>query len=270
MKTYRNIKQIKSKEKMGRRLSMTGLIILFIGLGASFVPNMYPPTEPAPNQFTAFLQQYWAYISFVALPAGFIFASFGSYYINKFAKRRWPGSKKIERPDEVFERSLKGFDAKFSYFTYSLPSPYVVVGPCGVLLFAIRSDKGRVIAKGDKWKEPFSLGRIFTVFAREGVGSPTQDLLDGERKIRALLEQTENEALREEFANVPFAGAAAFINADVQLEVDSPEIPALRADQVKEFVRRQVREVKLKPSTLRELSAALVDVAQFSDDDDEE
>ena len=269
MKIYRNIKQIQSKEKLGRRLSMTGLIILFIGLAASFVPNIYPPTEPAPNGFAAFVQQYWAYISFVALPAGFIFASFGSYYINKFAKRRWPGSKQIERPDEVFQRSLKGFDAKFSYFAYSLPSPYVVVGPCGVLLFAIRSDKGRVIAKGDRWKEPFSLGRIFTVFAREGVGSPTQDLQDGERKIRALLDQADNESLKEEFGNVPFGGAAVFINADVQLEVDNPDIPALRADQVKEFVRRQVREVKLKPSTLRALSAALVDVAVFQDDDEE-
>ena len=108
MKIYRNIKHINSKEKLGRRLSMAGLFILFIGLAASFVPNIYPPTEPAPNQFAAFLQQYWAYVSFVALPAGFIFASFGSYYINKFAKRRWPGSKQIERPDEVFQRSLKG------------------------------------------------------------------------------------------------------------------------------------------------------------------
>ena len=76
----------------------------------------------------------------------------------------------------------------------------MLVGPCGVLLFAVRSDKGRVIAKGDKWKEPFSLGRIFTVFAREGVGSPTQDLEDGERKIRALLDQHGDESLKEEFA----------------------------------------------------------------------
>ena len=269
MKIYRNVQHIKSKEKFGRRLSMAGLIILFIGLAASFVPNIYPPTEPAPNQFAAFLQQYWAYISFVALPAGFIFASFGSYYINKFAKRRWPGSKQIERPDEVFQRSLKGFDAKYSYFTYSLPSPYVLIGPCGVLLFAIRSDKGRVIARGDKWKEPFSLGRIFTVFAREGVGSPALDLQDGERKIRALLEKVEDEALRAEFAALPFNGAATFLNADVQLELDSPNIPALRADQVKEFVRRQAREVKLKPSTLRELSAYLAEAATYQDGKEE-
>lgn len=262
MKTYRNIQYIQGKEKFGRRLSMAGLIILFIGLGASFVPNLYPPTELAPNDFAAFLQQYWAYISFVALPAGFIFASFGSYYINKFARRRWPGSKQIARPDEAFERSLKGFDGKFSYYVYSLPVPYVVVGPCGILTFAIRSDKGSVVVKGETWKEPFSLGRIFTVFAREGVGNPVRDIQDNERKLRALLAEAD-ESLRAEFEGIPIDGAAVFLNADVQLEIDNPDIPALRADQVKEYVRRTVREVKLKPSTLREVTAYLTEQADY-------
>lgn len=269
MKTYRNITYIKGREKFGRRLSMVGLIILFVGLASSFVPNFYPPGTPAPNQFAAFLQQYWAYISFVALPAGFVFASFGSYYINKFARRRWPDSKQIARPDEVFERSMKGFDNKFSYFSYSLPVPYVLVGPCGILLFSVRSDKGRVVAKGDKWKEPFSIGRIFTVFAREGVGTPVLDLQDNEKKMRELLAGAD-EALQAEFAEIPIDGAAVFLNAQVQLEIDNPDIPALRADQVKQFVRGKVRDVKLKSSTLREVTAYLAGISDCQDEEEEE
>ena len=129
-----------------------------------------PPDEPATTPLTQFLQQYWMWISFVSLPIGFIFASVGSYYINRFARRRWKGTKTLARPDELLERSLKGFDNKYGYFAWSLPAHYLLAGPCGVIIFAARSDKGRVTVEGENWREPFSLGRIFTVFAREGLG----------------------------------------------------------------------------------------------------
>src|SRR5215217_3577273 len=118
MKIYRNAAEIRRKESLGRRLSLTGLGILFAGLLASFVPSWFPPsTDPivavsAPVQF---LQAYWSWISFAALPLGFIFASFGSYFINRFARRRWPGIKTVVRPDEVLERNMKGFDDKYAY-----------------------------------------------------------------------------------------------------------------------------------------------------------
>ena len=68
MKSYRNYKEIKRKETMGRRLSMAGLGILFVGLMASFVPTWLPPDQPATTPLTQFLQQYWTWISFAALP----------------------------------------------------------------------------------------------------------------------------------------------------------------------------------------------------------
>ncbi|MEZ4620719.1 MAG: hypothetical protein R2867_35135 [Caldilineaceae bacterium] len=172
MKIYRNTNEIKRKEKVGRRFSLSGLAILFIGMMASFVPTWYPPGTEAPNAIVGFAQQYWALASFIALPAGFIFASIGSYFINRFAARRWPNSKTTARPDEVVERSMKGFDDKYAYFSHGLPSQYVVSGPCGVLLFAVRGDRVNVIGSGDRWREPFRIGRFFTVFAREGLGNP--------------------------------------------------------------------------------------------------
>ena len=265
MKSYRNTKKISGKETMGRRLSMAGLAILFIGLLSSFTPNWYPLDEPASNQFGRMMQQYWTYISFVALPAGFIFASVGSYYINRFARRRWPDSKNIERPDEFLERNMKGFDDKYTYFAYSLPANYVVSGPCGILLFTVRSDKGRVTVNGDTWKEPFSLGRIFTVFAREGVGNPDRELQDQADKIRALLSEAsaENAAL---FSDVPINGAVVFLNSQVELELNSPSLPALRAKQVKDFMRRQTKEVKLPTATARVLSDYLVEKSTYQTD----
>ncbi|MFV2092912.1 MAG: hypothetical protein ACC634_07500, partial [Hyphomicrobiales bacterium] len=158
MKIYRNLKNIQSKEKRGRRFSLAGLGTLFIGLLASFVPTWLPTADSATTPLTQFLQQYWMWISFIALPIGFILASIGSYYINRFARRRWKGSNILARPDELLERSLKGFDGKYAYFAWSLPARYALVGPCGVIIFAARSDRGRVTVQGDRWRESFSIG----------------------------------------------------------------------------------------------------------------
>ena len=262
MKVYRNSKEMTRKESLGRRFSLVGLVILFIGMMASFIPNWYPPGEPTPNAVAAFLQQYWALASFIALPAGFLCASVGSYFVNRFARRRWPGGKGAARPDEVLERGMKGFDDKYAYFVHSLPATYLVAGACGVLLFAVRSDRTQVTIKGDRWREKFSAGRLLTVFAREGLGNPPRDLEEQAAKIKALLESAPVKTVEVKtgegggtvnLATVPIDCAVVFLNDATQLEIDGPNIPALRTNEVKEFIRRKTREVKLSGGTVRAL-----------------
>lgn len=256
MKLYRNTAEIRKKESLGRRLSLIGLGILFIGLLASFVPSWFPPSEDPDVTVSApvqFLQTYWTWISFAALPLGFIFASFGSYFINRFARRRWPGMKTIARPDEVLERSMKGFDDKYAYFAWSLPANHVLVGPSGILVMAVRSDRGRVTVQGDRWREPFSIGRFFTVFAREGVGNPTLELEDQIKRLRALLEKAPLPQ-GESADSVPIEPVAIFLNPEMQIKLENPSITVLRADQLKDYVRRRGREVKISPATMRVVS----------------
>lgn len=261
MKIYRNTTQIKKKESLGRRFSLVGLGVLFIGLLASFVPSWLPPDQPIQPGFTGFMQQYWSWISFAALAIGFMLASIGSYYINRFARRRWPGSRFYERPDEVLERNMKGFDDKYNYYAMSLPVGYVLAGPNGVTVFAVRSDKGRVIVNGDKWREPFSFGRLFTIFAREGVGNPAQDIEEQKAKIRLLLGQ--GEETDSALAAVPIDGAAVFLNQEIRLELNNPTVTVLRADQIKDHIRARAREMKLSNATVRALNERLVEKATF-------
>lgn len=261
MKIYRNLTQIKKKETLGRRFSLGGLAILFVGLLASFVPSWISPEQPIQPGIIGFLQQYWSWISFAALAIGFMLASIGSYYINRYARRRWPGSRLFERPDEVLERNMKGFDDKYSYFALSLPVGYALAGPNGVTVFAVRSDKGRVIVNGDKWREPFSFGRIFTIFAREGVGNPAADLEDQKQKVRQLLEQGGEGG--DLLAATPIDGVAIFLNQEIQLELTNPNVPALRADQLKDHVRARAKEVKLSNAAVRALTERLVGQATY-------
>ncbi len=277
MRVYRNLGAIKKKEQRGRRLSMAGLAILIVGLLASFVPTWLPPDEPATSSVALFLQQYWMWISFIALPTGFIFASSGSYYINRFARRRWKGSKFFDRPDELLERNLKGFDNKYAYFAWSLPANYVIVGPCGVIIVATRSDKGRISINGDNWREPFSISRIFTIFAREGLGNPAKEVNEQASKLTEILAQCtlngdtntqdENGDQPEQKPDVPISGAAVFLNPEAQLTLENPNMPVLRADQVKEFIRKQAREVKMQTSTVRAVTACMESAANYTEEE---
>lgn len=255
MKVYRNLSVIRSKEKRGRQITLAGLLILFIGLLSSFVPTWFPPTEPAENQFIRFIQYNWPYISFGALALGFIASNIGSYYINRFAPRRWPNTKQIARPDEVFERSLKGFDNKYSLFLWSLPqSNYLLVGPPGVFVFNVKGDKGKVTVDGERWKEAFSIGRFFTAFTREGLGNPTRELQEDQQKVRELLQQGEaNDKLSVDAGEVPVQGAVVFINPAVDLTAINPTVPVVQASDLKKFLREN-KSRALNPAQVRELT----------------
>ncbi len=274
MKVYRNLKEINRKESIGRRFTLTGMGILALGFVASLIPTWYAPDAPLQPGVIGLLQQYWSWISFGALFLGFLCASIGSYYINRYARRRWPGGRFVERPDQVLERNMKGLDDKFAFFSQSLPAAYVLAGPNGLTIFALRSDKGRVIVEGDKWREPFSLTRFFTFFAREGVGSPDREIEEQKTRLRKLLAQAANQPAAEpapapvppaagaaaaplarqtNLADVPIDGAVVFLNPQIELQLTDPVIPVLRPDQVKDYVRGRVKEAKVANATQRAL-----------------
>lgn len=267
MKIYRNTQEISRKEKLGRRITLTGLAILFIGLLASFTPTWFPPETPSPNPLIRFVQMYWMYISFGALAVGFLASNLGSYYINRFAPRRWPGSNRIARPDELLAQGLKGFDDKYSLFLWSLPGPsYLLVGPPGVLVFIVRGDKGKVTVSGDRWHEKFSLGRLLTSVTREGVGDPGKELLQAQRQVQEMLEQAAAQGeIQADVSSVPVGGAVVFINPQMELVLNSPSVPVVTLKELKKFVRNKAREQKAPPAALREVTAYLEKVAEGTD-----
>ncbi|MCY4411584.1 MAG: hypothetical protein OXC27_14075 [Caldilineaceae bacterium] len=265
MKVYRNLPAIKSREQRGRRIALGGLVILFIGLLASFTPNWFPPDEPAANALAGFVQRYWTVVSFGALAVGFIASNVGSYYINRFAPRRWPGSKRVARPDELVENGLKGFDDKYALFLWGLDDvPYILVGPLGVRVFLVRSDKGTVRVYGDKWRERFSMGRMLMFLNREGLGNPVREIEDTERRVLELLQEGEASGeLRVNAADVPIESAAVFINPATQLEIENPSMPVLRVDQLKKYVRTK-KDQQLDAGEVRAVTDYLLSVSALA------
>jgi len=262
MKVYRNLPAIKSKEQRGRRIALAGLLILFVGLLASFTPNWFQSEEQASNALVAFILRYWTVISFGALAVGFIASNIGSYYINRFAPRRWPGSKRVARPDELVENGLKGFDDKYALFLWGLEDlPYLLVGPLGVRVFLVRSDKGTVTVEGDRWRERFTMGRLLTFLNREGLGNPAREKDEVEQRVRELLQEGESSgALSLNSADIPIESAAVFINPAVELQIENPTIPVLRVDQLKKYVRTK-RDQQLDAGEVRSVTDYLRSVS---------
>lgn len=256
MKVYRNEALIVKRERMGRRLSMAGLGVLFIGLLASFVPSIYPPGTETATALGQFLVRWWSIISFTALPLGFLCASAGSFFITRYSRRRWPGTNTLMRPDELLERSLKGLNDQYTLFLHSLPASYAILTPSALVTLAVRSDKGRVRVTGDKWRERWSFTRFLTLFAREGVGHPPAELEDQARKMKEYFSKAEIPG-SENLAPLTIDGAVVFLNSETFLDLQEPTVAILRADQLKDWLRRRTREVKSPAATIRAATSYL-------------
>ncbi len=254
MKVYRNPEYIEKRETLGKRLFMVAVLSLAGGLMVSFTPNMpIAQTAAETNPFVAFIATHYAPISFATLIIGFVAASIGSYFINRFAPRRWPNSKLLERPDQVLARMLKGLDNRFALFSWVFPDvAHLLVGPCGIVALVLRSDRGRIRVEGNRWREPFTLTRLLTFFAQEGLGNPSREIEEYVKVIQRFLDaQVADHPDAQEYATIPITGAVAFINPQVQLTVQNPDVPVLQGEQILEFVRQTTKHKDVKNSVMR-------------------
>lgn len=260
MRIYRNLDYIKKRETLGRRLFLVAVMSLATGLMVSFTPNMEVlQTAAAQNPVLGFIAGNYAILSFATLIIGFLTASTGSYFINRFSPRRWPRSKLLERPDEVFARTLRGLDHQYTLFFWVFPSvAHLLVGPCGLVAFVVRSDKGRIMVKGDRWREPFTFARLFMLFAREGLGNPSREIEDSIREIRRTLDEFKASQLtEEECRSIPVTGAVAFIHGEVDLEREGPTVPVLTGPKILDFVRQTTKKAEVKNSVMRQFQKEL-------------
>ena len=177
--------------------------------------------------------------SFACLGIGFIAAQIGSYNQRRF--NRPP------RPDERLAKELKGFDDRYSLFSWMLPAAYVFLGPTGVYTFALREQGGLVTNDRDKWKHKGSKLGFLLAFSSEGIGNPTLDAQSDAAKMQKFI------AERLPDVQVEVQPLALFINPQVKLELKSPAIPAVKPDQLKALLRQRTKDSKLDPAVLQQL-----------------
>ena len=114
------------------------------------------------------------------------------------------------------------------------------------------AQKGKITYQNGKWKQKG--GSLYLkVFAQEGLGRPDMEIkgaLEDMKKFYA--NQLQGTAL-------PTQAAMVFTNPKVELETTEAPVPAVKADKLKDFIRKNAKEGSkvMTPDVVKQLTTAL-------------
>ena len=214
MKIVTNSKLIKRNAKIGQYTTIGALVILGAGLLITF---RYP------DKFI---------YSLICLSVGFLLSQVGMQYGN-----RWGRS---PRPDEIINRNMKGLGREYTIYHYTTPASHLLVGPAGVWVILPYYQGGKITYNGKRWR---SSGGGFArsymrIFGQESMGRPDLDVASETSAATRHLTR-----LLPEGSAVPEVRAAMlFTDPKVELLVENPPIPAMKAEELKDFLKRTAKE----------------------------
>ena len=228
MKSIKNETLIKRNAKIGGWTSIAALVVLGLGMYISF-------TRP----------ELFIY-SLLALLLGFTLTQIGMYMGNKFGRS--------PRPDEKLDAGLKGLQNEFVMYHYTTPVSHLLVGPAGVWVMKPYHQRGQVTFKKNRWRMSGGgfLQNYMRIFGQEGLGRPDIEIESDIHALKKHLSKTLDESEMPEINSL-----MVFTNDEVEIDADSPPIPAMKLKQVKEFIRQKAKEKKLSAETINKLKNTL-------------
>jgi len=228
MRIIKNEKLIKRNARIGQYTSFAALAVLGVG--------MYISVQR---------QDLFVY-AVVSLILGFAMTQIGMYFSN-----RWGRS---PRPDEQLDAALKGLPGDTSLFHYTTPVPHLLVGPAGVWILQTYHQRGKVAYSRNRWRLSGGgfMQAYMSVFGQEGIGRPDIDISTEVNSLKKYLaKQLDEQEIPEIQAALIFTNEAAEIDA-----ADAP-MPALKAKQLKDFIRQKAKERPIGTMQMQKVLSAL-------------
>jgi hypothetical protein len=230
MRLTTNNKLIERQSRIARYTTFGGLGVLLVSLISSFV---------------SIENIVFAYIS---LFAGLTLAFIGSTLAHKWIRE--------PRADNALAKALKGFDNKHHLYNYLLPAAHVLTTPNGLLVFRVKPHDGDISLHDGRWKRARKFSRIFGGMGQEQLGDPVAELKADIERLRAfLVSNLDNSAL------VPIDGYVVFSDANARLTIENAAMPVVRADELKETLRKSKRGPALQPKLLDEVERTFSEAA---------
>jgi len=229
MKILIHEKIIRRNAKIGQFTSLGSLLILAGGMYVSFAY----PTQ--------------LYISFSALLVGFIASQVGIYFGNRWGRR--------PRIDERLTSALKGLTKDYTIYHFLTPVNHLLVGPAGVWIIEPYYQRGTIVYDRGKWKQKgggLLLGYL-KIFAQEGLGRP-------DIEIKADIDNLTDQLKKTLDANQPLPPinvVLVFTDERAVLETESSLIPAIKLDQLKEFIRKNAKQTPLPVAEIKRITTVL-------------
>lgn len=221
MKVITNEPMIAKRKKLANILSPIAMVLLLAGLGL----NIMSLRNSNDGQITPI----YFYGTLGLLILGFIFSNISSHLVNHWVRE--------PRADQTLQKALKGFDNKTFLFNYMQKAPHILVTPQKVYVITTKGQKDTVSVNGDRWKRPFSLMRALRFFAEESFGNPTYEAQQNAKAAATALSY----ALPDDAPQVTLEPLIVFTHPDVDLTVNEPTIPVLKASKLKSFIREDTK-----------------------------
>jgi len=227
MKIIKNEKRINRNGRIGRWAILSALVILGTGMYLSITNTTNP------QMFT---------YSAVALIVGFVLMQIGIYMGNRYGRS--------PRPDEKLDTGLKGLQNDFVMYHYSTPVSHLLLGPAGVWVLLPYHQRGQVTFKKNRWQMSGGgfLQAYMRIFGQEGLGRPDLEI---DSEITALKKYL---AKHMDQAEIPEINALmVFTSDEVEIDAEGATVPALKLKQMKEFIRKKVKDKAITPNTLNKI-----------------
>ncbi len=223
MRLTTNNKLIERQSRIARYTTFGGLGVLLISLISSWVS--------IENNLV---------FSYISLFVGLTLAYIGSTLANKWIRE--------PRADNALAKALKGFDNKHHLYSYLLPASHVLTTPNGLLVFRVKPHEGDISFHDGKWKRARKLGRLFGGMGQEPLGDPVAELKADMERMRAFLASKLTNATA-----VPIDGYVVFSDPNARLTIENAAAPVVRADDLKETLRKGKRGPALPPKLYDEV-----------------
>lgn len=210
MVVLRDEKRIALLGKVGRYLSLAGLLALVVGLLIIFIPNVS----------NVFLYQ------LIALFVGWGLAQIGLYFSHRFLRK--------PRIDLVLDKAVSKVSRKDGrFYHYLLPAPHVLLLPGGVVVINAKYQTGKISVEGDKWRQGGLGMRRF--FGQENLGNPTREVEAMVKKMEAYIAANAPQA-----ADAPLIPLIVFTTDNIDtLETKESRIPAMHHTKVAGYLKQR-------------------------------
>lgn len=213
MKVITNEQIIKKRKKLASILSPLAMALLLIGLTLNILSLRSEEILP-----------FYFYGTLIFLMMGFAASTISSGMVNRWVKE--------PRADQTLQETLKGFDNKHILFNYTTKTPHVLITPTRVLAITAKHQGGEIKVTNNKWRRGFSWGRLLRFFADEGLGNPTLEAKANAERIENLIQKELPPESRP-----PVEPIIIFNHPQVELTVEDPEVPVMKSNKLKKYVR---------------------------------
>jgi hypothetical protein len=175
-----------------------------------------------------FVKPEWLWVTMALVWVGFLISLMGSYLGDRFVG---PSAHHKRLPE-----ALKGLDSSYTLLMYQ----------------TVKSQGGTIRYEDGRWRHRQSLGLLRRFVGQEALGRPDRLAKAEKTYVEDLLDKH-----LEEGDAAPVRAVLLFTNPDVELYAEDSPVPALRAAEIKRWLRRERLRPQLPDATMARLAEAL-------------